>query len=264
MHRYLAVRPPAGPAGIRLFCFHHAGAGAMSFAGWRRSIGPGVTVLPVRLPGREARLREARITDADQLVRELADDLGELLDGPEPYAFYGHSLGAMVAYRFAEHLVAAGRRPPLMVMAGASPAPQLPSAVLDGPGALLPDAPDEDLVKGLGDEDSIPAQLLERPGWLAMTLDTLRADLRLARSLRSAPMVALPCPVAAFAGADDQLVSPAEVAAWEHCTTAGFRLWTLPGAHFFVRGAELPRRVGEALNVESVFAGAPPLPPVAG
>ncbi|MGW6705046.1 thioesterase II family protein [Streptomyces sp. NPDC054956] len=263
MHRYLAVRPPAAPGGIRLFCFHHAGAGAMTFAGWRRAVGPGVSVLPVRLPGRESRLREPRITDGDQLISELDEDLGELLDGPEPYAFYGHSLGAMVAYRFAEHRVRTGRRPPLMVMAGASPAPHLPSAVLDGARALLPDAPDEELVKALGDEGSLPPELLARPGWLAMTLDTLRSDLRLARSLRSAPVHPLPCPLTAFAGADDRMVAEAEVAAWRDCTTAGFRMWTLAGAHFFVRGAELPRLVGEALTAVSANGPVSPLPPVA-
>lgn len=262
MPRFLAVRPPAGPAGIRLLCFHHAGAGAMTFAGWKRAVGPGVSVLPVRLPGRESRLREPRITDGDQLVQELTEDLGELLDEPEPYAFYGHSLGAMVAYRFAAHLVRTGRRPPLMLLAGASPAPQLPSALLDGARALRPDAPDEELIRALGDEDSLPRELLARPGWLSLTLETLRADLMLARSLRSAPAVPLPCPVRAFAGSQDQLVSPAEVSAWAHCTTAGFRMRTLPGAHFFVRGEELPRLVGEALHLEPVPAGAP-TPPAA-
>ncbi|AWZ04427.1 MULTISPECIES: alpha/beta fold hydrolase [unclassified Streptomyces] len=259
MPRCLAVRPPAGPAGIRLFCFHHAGAGAMTFAGWKRAVGPGVSVLPVRLPGRESRLREPRVTDGDQLIQELTEDLGEILDGPEPYAFYGHSLGAMVAYRFAEHLVRTGRRPPLMLLVGASPAPQLPSAVLDGARALRPDAPDKELLKALGDEDSLPRELLARPGWLSLTLDTLRADLRLARSLRSAPVVPLPCPVRAFAGSEDPLVSPAEVGAWAQCTTAGFRMRILPGAHFFVRGDELPRLVGEALHIESALAEAPPL-----
>jgi len=264
VHRYLAVRPPAGGPPARetqtkLLCFHHAGAGAMTFAGWQRRIGPDVTVLPVRLPGRESRLREARITDAEQLVEELENDLGPLLDGP--YAFYGHSLGALVAYRFALHRIRAGHRPPQMLLVGACAAPQLPSGLLDATQA--PGLTDEQLITSLNDDESVPEALLRRPEWLNMTLDTLRADLHLARSLRSAPHLALPCALKAFAGREDRMVSVADVRAWERCTTAGFELRSVPGAHFFVRGQDVPRAVGEVLREQAPHTEAP-LPQAAG
>ncbi|MEW2121615.1 alpha/beta fold hydrolase [Streptomyces sp. NPDC005474] len=246
MHRYLATRPAADSSARRLLCFHHAGAGAMAFAGWRQRIGPGVSVLPVRLPGRESLLREPPFTDAHQLVETLTEDFGPLLD--EPYAFYGHSLGALVAQRLALHLVATGRRPPEVVLVGACPAPQLPSRLLEA--AALPGVTDEQLVGLLADEESVPKLLLERPEWLRATLTTLRADLRLARSLRSAPPARLPCPLWAFAGRDDRMVSAAEVRAWERSTTSGFHFRMMPGAHFFVRGRELPLAVKEALQSE--------------
>ncbi|MEU6223708.1 alpha/beta fold hydrolase [Streptomyces sp. NPDC047042] len=246
MHRYLATRPSAGGSARRLLCFHHAGAGAMAFAGWRQRVGPGVSVLPVRLPGRESLRREPPLTDAQQLAEELTADFGPLLD--EPYAFYGHSLGALVAHRLALHLVATGRRPPEVVMVGACPAPQLPSRLLEA--ASLPGVTDEQLVGLLADDESMPELLLERPEWLRATLTTLRADLQLAHSLRSAPPARLACPLWAFAGRDDRMVSTAEVRAWEHCTTSGFHFRMMPGAHFFVRGRELPLAVKEALHTE--------------
>jgi len=244
VHRYLAVRPKAGATGTRLLCFHHAGAGALSFAGWLNRVGAGVSVLPVRLPGRETRVREPRITDPGQLVEELQHDLGPLLE--EPYAFYGHSMGALVAYRFAQARLAAGLRPPRLLLVGACSAPQLPSALLDR--ADLDGLDDERLMAAMTDEESMPEALLRRPDRLRTTLDTLRADLRLAQGLREAPIVRLPCPVEAFAGADDRMVTIPQVRAWEHCTSAGFRLRTVPGAHFFVRGREVPRAVGQALD----------------
>ncbi|MER6128497.1 alpha/beta fold hydrolase [Streptomyces sp. NPDC001795] len=244
MHRYLAVRPKAHGAGTRLLCFHHAGAGAMAFAGWRQRVGPDVDVLAVRLPGRETRLREPRITDAGQLVEELQQDLGPLLE--EPYALYGHSMGALVAYRFALHRVAAGLRPPRLLLVGACSAPQLPSDLLDR--ADLDGLTDEQLMEAMADEESMPEVLLRRPDWLRNTLETLRADLLLARGLRVASVHPLPCPVRAFAGRDDRMVTVEEVRAWEHLTGAGFRLRTVPGAHFFVRGREVPQAVGQALR----------------
>ncbi|MEU7166074.1 thioesterase domain-containing protein [Streptomyces morookaense] len=245
VHRFLAARPPADRSARRLLCFHHAGAGAMAFAGWRQRVGPGVAVLPVRLPGRESLLREPPLTDTGRLVETLAEDLEPLFQ--EPYAFYGHSLGALVAHRLALHLTGSGRRGPDVVLVGACSAPQLPSRLLD---ATAPGFSDERLACLLGDDDSLPVALLERPAWRSATLAALRADLQLARSLRSAPPAPLPCPLWAFAGRDDPMVTVAEVRAWELCTTSRFRLRTVPGTHFFVRGHELPRAVGEVLRAE--------------
>ncbi|WP_406470000.1 thioesterase domain-containing protein [Streptomyces hirsutus] len=243
MQRYLAVRP-VSDTGIRLFCFHHAGAGALAFAGWQRRVGPGVSVLPVRLPGRETRRREDRITDGARLVEELQNDLGPLLD--EPHAFYGHSMGALVAYRFAQHRVRTGQRPPRLLSVGACSAPQLPAPLLQT--LLRPELPDEELILSLGGHDSIPAPLRNRIGWLTATLATLRADLTLAQDLRQAPVTGLPCPLDAYAGEADPLVPATEVRAWKHCTTHRFRLRPVRGTHFFVRGRDVPRAVGEALR----------------
>jgi surfactin synthase thioesterase subunit len=218
----------------------------MAFAGWRQRVGPGVSVLPVRLPGRESLLREPPFTDAEQLAEKLTEDFGPLLD--EPYAFYGHSLGALVAHRLALHLVATGRRPPEAVLVGACPAPQSASRLLEA--AALPGVTDEQLLGLLTDDERVPELLLGRPEWLRATLTTLRADLRLARSLRSAPLTRLPCPLWAFAGRDDRMVSIAEVRAWERCTASAFHFRMMPGAHFFVRGRELPLAVKEALHIE--------------
>jgi surfactin synthase thioesterase subunit len=216
----------------------------MAYAGWLRAVGPDVSVLPVRLPGRETRRREPHLTDPGRLVEELQQDLGPLLE--EPYAFYGHSMGALVAHRFAQYRIAAGLRPPRLLLVGACSAPQLPSALLDR--SDLDDLTDEQLMEAMVDEESMPEALLRRPDWLRSTLDTLRADLLLARGLRAGPVRPLPCPVEAFAGRDDRMVTTPQIRAWEQCTSAGFRLRTVPGAHFFVRGREVPRAVGQVLR----------------
>lgn len=228
----------------------------MAFAGWQPRVGRDIDVLPVRLPGREALLREEPIVDADRLVSELQRQFAPLLDSPTPHAFYGHSLGALVAYRLALHRARAGLRPPRLLLVGACPAPQLPLALLDArdPAQLT----DEELLVAFGDEQSLPETLRRRPGRLAHTLATLRADLLLARSLRAAPADPLAVGLRAFAGRDDRLVSAAQVRAWRHCTSGEFRLDSVPGAHFFVRGRELPHRIGDLLR--GAVPAAPPVP----
>ncbi|MCX4820527.1 thioesterase domain-containing protein [Streptomyces sp. NBC_01142] len=247
MTHYLAVSPgiPELPQPtVRLFCFHHAGAGALTFARWRPRFPLDVQVLPVRLPGRETRLREPRITDSGQLLAELDTHLGPLLEGP--HAFYGHSLGALVAYRFALHRARAGHRPPLLVGVGACAAPHLPTALVE-----QADLPDEGLLAVLARYGTLPPYLLERPKWLSILLSTMRDDLRLARSLREGPGERLPGPLYGFAGTEDMVATVPAVAAWSRYTSAAFDLRTVAGGHFFVRDAELPALLAAELRLLS-------------
>ena len=246
MAGYLAVEP--GPSGVlRLLCFHHAGAGALSFARWQKRLGDarsggsdarsaatrgGIRAVPVRLAGRETRLREPRVTDAGQLLDELDAQLGSLCE--EPYALYGHSLGALVAYSFAVRREKSGLRPPELLAVGACPAPHLGMPLLDGT-----ELHDRDLYA-----------LLERSGGAASTsedqhpgrtmMSILRDDLMLARSLRAAAGAALSTPLLAYAGSEDQVAPAGDVAEWARYTMHSFRLQIVPGGHFFVRDAVLP------------------------
>ncbi|WP_406379390.1 thioesterase II family protein [Streptomyces sp. NBC_01618] len=240
MNRYV-VGHPQSEAPLSLFCFHHAGAGAMTFARWRQRLGPQVRVLPVRLPGRETRLREARITDGNRLMRELAEALGSLLD--QPHAFYGHSMGALVAYRFALHRVREGHRAPDSVLVGACSPPHLPGRFTDGD-----ELPDQELLGLLSRCGDLPEYLVQRPERLRTLLATLRDDLQLARSLRDGSGDALPCPLRAFAGRDDTVAPAGEMRSWDQYTTAAFELRTIAGGHFFVRGGELSQLLASALG----------------
>ncbi|MER7751171.1 thioesterase domain-containing protein [Kitasatospora sp. NPDC097643] len=253
MNEYLAVRPRAD-ALLRLFCFHHAGAGATAYAGWAARIGGDVSVVPVRLPGRERRLGEPRITDAHRLFDELDQHLGATLE-QGPYAFYGHSLGALVAHGFAQHLTAAGLRPPEALVVGACTAPHLASGLTSSA-----DLPDDQLLRILASFDGVPAELHTRPAWLRTMLAITRADLMLGRSLREAARDALPCPLWAFAGQGDQIAVPAAVAGWKRWTTSSFRFRTLPGGHFFIRDRTFPRLLGEELTSLTAPARAQPAP----
>ncbi|MBO8188127.1 thioesterase II family protein [Streptomyces spirodelae] len=261
MNAYLAAPPgkrptdaPPAPGGVpdgdglRLFCFHHAGAGALTFARWRRGFEPGVCVLPVRLPGRETRLREPRITDARRLLDDLEAQLGPLLE--QPYALYGHSLGALVAYRFAQRVRHAGRPAPVLVGLGACPPPHLPTPLTDQ--SELPDAA---LLAALNRYGTLPSYLFERPHWLRTLLSTMRDDLRLAASLRAVGGAAdtgrdepLDCPVHAFAGTRDEAAPLAAVAQWRDWTRGPFAAHAVPGGHFFVRDTALPELLAAQLR----------------
>ncbi|MFE6159096.1 thioesterase II family protein [Streptomyces sp. NPDC056486] len=226
MTRYLP-HPPAGGADLRLFCFHHAGGSASAFRGWSDVLGPRVEVVPVQLPGRESRIREPRFTRLMPLVTEVEAALAGYLD--QPYAFYGHSMGALLAHALVDR-AAPGTRLPETLIVGGCPAPH------EGPTLNLPrgmsDPELAELLIGMG---GLPAELADQPEWLAALLPVIRDDLAVCGDRCPAPSRRLPVPLHVLAGHDDLLVDVDKVLAWQEHTSESFRAEVLPGGHFFAR-----------------------------
>jgi surfactin synthase thioesterase subunit len=232
---------------VRLHCLAHAGAGAASYRRWPAVVGPATEVIALPLPGREIRRREPRVTDRAGL---LADLLPTLLRTAQagPYALYGHSLGALVAYTLTRALADAGAPPPLFLAVGACLPPHVATALVEAA-----DLPDDDLLPLLGHLGSLPVGAAAAPGglWRRSVLPVLRDDLRLAASLRAAALDAVTggpvdTPVLVFAGSHDPVAAPASLDDWQRWATGPIEARTVTGDHFFAGTADLPRLVGQA------------------
>lgn len=238
-------------ARLRLFCFHHAGGSAWSFSGWGQWLGRGVEVVPVSMPPRSVHAAGApgAVSTMDDLVREVTSQLTPFLD--EPYAFYGHSMGALVSYGVAQRHIAAGRRPPAALVAGAHRAPHVQAAPDLTVG--LSDRASLELMLGLGGAGRL---LRENPVRMRAVVARLRDDLRICATYRhpAGGGRPLPCPVHVLLGRHDPLVPAADAEAWRLHTSAQFSFRTLPGGHFFNREhkdlffAELGRILGSVEN----------------
>ncbi|MDH2391189.1 thioesterase domain-containing protein [Streptomyces sp. HNM0663] len=214
---------------LKLFCFHHAGGSAWSFAGWGQWLGRAIEVVPVSLPPRSVSATGApgAVSTMADLVREVTGRLAPSLD--EPYAFYGHSMGSLVAYGVAQAQLAAGRRPPLCFVAGAHRAPHLPAPDMT---AELSDSGSLELLSGLGGAGRL---LRENPRRMRAVVDRLREDLLVGATYRhpAEGHRPLPCPVHVLHGSDDPLVPAAHAAAWNRHADGIFSLRAMPGGHFF-------------------------------
>lgn len=198
-------------AGLRLFCFAHAGAGPGAFRDWSGKL-PGVEVVPVARVG---------AADMGQLVSEIQRALLPLLTGA--FAFFGHSMGAGVAFELTRALRRSGSPMPRLLILSAARAPHLRGAV---------DPPDETAAAG-----QIP--------------EALRADVRLFSLHRYAVEPPLPCAIAAYGGASDANVRPEHLEGWRQYTTASFQRREFPGGHFYLQTNADPvlQAIGEDLAV---------------
>ncbi len=218
---------------MRLFCFPYAGGGLPLFRGWADAL-PGVEVWAAQLPGRGSRFKEKALTAMPPLVQALAAHFPADEDG-RPYAFFGHSMGARVAFELARALRRQGQALPARLFVSACPAPQL--AHDRPPLHALPKAA---FLAELERRNGIPRELLAERELLDLLLPMVRADFMVYETAvyDSEPPLPRTCPINAFGGVADPLVSREALAAWREQTAGAFQLSLFAGDHFFLRTAE--------------------------
>jgi medium-chain acyl-[acyl-carrier-protein] hydrolase len=201
----------------------------------------GVEVCPVQLPGRWERLREPAFTRMEPLVDALAPVLIEHA-GVGPFAFYGHSLGGLVAFELARRLAASG---PRRLLVSGRAAPQLPPSL-----PPIHALDEKQFLAAVAERyEPLPQVILEDRDSLELFMRTLRLDLELYESYRHVPGSPLSIPIAAFAGAADAVARAASMTGWQEQTAGSFSVREFPGKHFFIRDSEkeLLRVIAEQL-----------------
>ncbi len=216
---------------LRLFCLPHAGGGTAVYRSWEPHLPRSVLLAPVRLPGRESRLKEKPYERMDELVAALGEVIQPHLD--RPFAFFGHSMGAGVAFELTRWLRRRGLPLSRALLVSGARAPQLRLAP-------LPPVPWDDraLLEELRRLGGIPPELPENDELSRLLLAALRSDLNLYRSYVYQPEPPLPVPIRAYGGAQDPNLRPEELEAWKEQTTAEFALAVLPGGHFYLFSKE--------------------------
>lgn len=229
---------PDRPAAVRLVCFSYAGGTPSVYRDWSEHLGRHVQVVPVLLPGRGLRLRESPYTAMAPLAADAADAL--VRQGhAERCAFFGHSMGALLAYEVACELRDRFGREPLHLFASGSKAPHHYGT---GRNHALPDEELRRMVRdlgGLGPDKTIGGSYLDR------RLPILRADLGACERYRWIPRRPLGCPVTAFSATDDPIAPLSQVDGWRDYTAGSFLRRHLTGDHFYLTGPGRDRLLRE-------------------
>jgi surfactin synthase thioesterase subunit len=225
---WLWISRPNPAARLRLFCLPYAGGGATTFRTWHAHLPGDVEVCAVQLPGRENRFPEPPFTDLVELAQALPRHLLASLD--RPFALFGHSMGALIAYELAQRLFRQYGRAPTHLFVSGRGGPFVPRT-----GAVLHTMPaDEELLAELQRRyGHIPAVMFEDAELRELFVRLLRADLTLVETYRCAVATPLPCPVVALGGACDRDASPDGLRTWQPLTAATFAMHVFPGGHFY-------------------------------
>lgn len=211
----------------RLFCFPHAGGGTHGYREWSGRLPERFAVCPALLPGRESRINEPLVEQMGPLIEALTAAIRPYLD--QPFVFFGHSMGAGIAFELARSLRRGGLPMPRSLHVSAARAPQLRLNYTPGP-----EPADEELM----------ANLPEHGESRQLILPVLRSDARLYRHYTYTPEPPLDVPIFAYGGAADASLRAEHLEAWREQTTVRFARRELGGGHFY-----LVEAMGEFLGV---------------
>lgn len=222
------VRRPAGPSpAMRLFCLPFAGGGASSYRDWGDDLPAGIEVVAAQLPGHESRLAEEPLSDLGQLLDGLDEGLGPLRE-ELPFALFGHSFGAVLAFELASRWSRGAGRAPSHLVLSARCAPQL-----ERRGEPTHDLPREEMEDWLREMKATPEAVLRDRELVDLMLPALRADLLMDGLYSASPEPRLSCPLTVMGGLSDPQAWRQELAPWSAFTSGVFELRMFPGGHFF-------------------------------
>ncbi len=227
---------PRPEAQLRLFCLPPAGADARAFEGWGEHFPTNIEVNLIDAPQQQERLAD--------LFAELIPALLPRLD--RPFAFYGHSVGGLIAFELARELRQKHGREPVHLFIGAQHPPQRPFPYpshkdLATPAGLAFIGANFPVGANFATDERQQAQLARiiqalKPGML------IQDDNYVFKA--GAP---LSCPITVFGGTQDPVIKPKDLQLWQAHTSSEFSLEMLAGGHLFLREqrSELARQIAE-------------------
>jgi len=174
------------------------------------------------------RFRETPDLSSGAMVGDFLFGIREMLD--LPFAFYGHSLGGLLAFELTRQLQAQGLPMPEHLFVGAAVPPHMGRVYED-----IHHLPDQQFVTAIQERYSgIPEAVMNEPELLEMFLPALKADFAAYERYRFEESVQVDCPLTAFAGESDPGARPELIDEWARHTRGEFALRTVAGGHFFL------------------------------
>ncbi|MDZ7332226.1 MAG: thioesterase II family protein [candidate division KSB1 bacterium] len=228
---WFAYRKSNPGAVLRLFCLPYAGGSAMVYRNWSDLLPQTIEVCPIELPGRGARLQQPAFREMMPLVEALGDALMPYLD--KPYAFFGHSMGALIAFELARWFRRLKLPAAQALFASGHTAPHLGCS--HDP---IYNLPDEAFKAKLRQLNGTPEAVIKNDELMTLLIPMLRADFQVNETYHYDTEPPLAIPIIAFGGNEDHDVSISSLQAWQHQTSAGFSLHIFEGGHFFLQSAQ--------------------------
>lgn len=249
-NKWVIIDEKKTEARLRLFCFPYAGGGSNIYKRWNECLPDDIELACIELPGRGRRINEPSIRQKDILVGSLKKAIIPYLE-EKPFCFFGHSMGALIAYELIQSLNKDEGLLPKYFFPSAHRAPHLNRST----NKKTYDLSDKELIHRLRELDGTPETILNNKELLNLVLPIMRADLQICETYQfSNDNDIIPVPITAFSGINDKNVTVQSIEEWGSLTNRSFEIIKMEGNHFFIHQFEqlIVQQIVEKLELSLV------------
>ncbi|KAL4230489.1 hypothetical protein ACF0H5_010871 [Mactra antiquata] len=229
----LTCRFPRPDAVVRLYCFPWAGGGASFYSNWGKHIPDHIEVYGVCLPGRETRFKDPVCNNLSQILDEVTSAILSSCKG-KPFAFWGHSMGALLTYEVARILKLQHNIEPVHMFVSGISAPH--SEKRKKTTLNVREYSKEEFIELMRKLGGTPKEILENKDMMDIFVPPLRADYELIPQFSydtpASRSAVFSCPVDVFDGKDD---IEHDLQGWKDITTGSFSITMIDGQHFYLK-----------------------------
>lgn len=195
---------------------------------WQAAMLPSVSICAIQLPGRGMRFHEKPYSHMPELVEAISDAIQSADD--VPFAFFGHSLGGLLAFEVCRYNARHGKPLPERLIVSGCPAAKYRTGL--GGIHLLDNA---GLIERLKEYAGTPPEILAHRELMDMVLPAIRADFALVENYAYEAQQPLSLPITVFAGTREKFDSAAQISGWAEETTSSCVVQWFEGGHFFIQ-----------------------------
>lgn len=215
------------PKRLRLYCFSCAGGNAASFIPWQYALEPDIELCAIQLPGRGESLGAPTVRSFSELIARLAPAVA--LTATLPFAFFGHSLGGLVAFELARRFQSDGRLMPSKLLIAGCDRPRNRKSPL-----RLHDLDDDARLEALREFGGTPPEILENRDLMERAMPSIVGDFALLSEYRYVQGPPLDKPLTLMLGCGDQHVDRQTAMLWQEETIDIMTTHWFDGDHFFI------------------------------
>lgn len=213
---------------MMLFCLPYAGGSESMYYSWKKLINPLITLEPLELKGRGRRYDEGFYKDFDEAVDDMFLSVKEKITHND-YAFFGHSMGALLTYELYYKICDENLRKPTHIFFSGQKAP-----VLRRKNKKIHKLPDSEFLKEIVALGGTPEELLENKELMQLVLPILRSDFEINENYNYKERKdKIECDITVFKGKEEDMTLE-EILDWRTRGDRDFKIFILEGNHFFV------------------------------
>jgi surfactin synthase thioesterase subunit len=234
---------------MKLFCFPYAGGSSAIFNRWKSYVDTDIEIKAIELAGRGKRIHEDHYSDFNEVIEDVFSLIVDEIKKGENYAFFGHSMGAKIAYELAQQILGMGFPGPEHIFFSGRGAPY----VLGKNEKEYHKLPDDEFKQEILKLGGTPKEFFEHPELLEVFLPLLKNDFKLAaRDVIGKEINPLPCDISVFLGKEEELTAE-QIDSWKNYTTQNCSIYYFNGGHFFIN-ENVEEIVGRINNTLQYFS----------